>query len=134
MAARRERTYTLDEARALVPQLRALIVQLAVEQGRLETAHAALHDHLRGNGSSDHATETARHERQVTDIRAGMAALLQHLEQLGVVLRDLDSGLCDIPAERDGQRIWLCWRLADPELGWWHGTDEGFGNRRPLDR
>lgn len=134
MARRHERTYTLDEARALVPRLRSLLIQLAVEKGRMEAAHAALHAHLRANGSPDHATETARHERQVAEIRAGMGALLQHVEELGVVLRDLDSGLCDIPAERDGERIWLCWRLADPQLGWWHGVREGFANRRPLDR
>lgn len=134
MAARHDHTYTLDEARALVPQLRSLIVQLAVEKGRLDAAHAALHAHLRVNGSPAHATETARHERRVADIRAGMGALLQHVAELGVVLRDLDSGLCDIPGERDGQRVWLCWRLADPDLGWWHSTSEGFADRRPLDR
>jgi hypothetical protein len=134
MPASRARVYSVDEARALVPLLRGLLLQLAVEQGRLNAAHGALHAHLRGNGSPDHAAETERHERTVAGIRDGMNALVAHFEELGVVLRDLDNGLCDIPGERDGVPIWLCWRLADAELEWWHLRSEGFGSRRPLDR
>jgi hypothetical protein len=134
MPASRGRIYTVEEGRALVPILRSLLLQLAVEQGRLNAAHGALHAHLRGNGSPDHAAETAHHERTVAGIRDGMNALVGHFDELEVVLRDLDNGLCDIPAERDGVPIWLCWRLADPDLGWWHLRTEGFGNRRPLDR
>lgn len=60
------------------------------------------------------------------------AALLEHLQGLGLVVRDLDAGLVDIPTIRDGERAWLCWRLADPDLGWWHTTREGFASRRRL--
>ncbi len=130
MDRRSSLTYSFDAARALVPQLRALLLQLAVEQRRLATAHAALHAQLRGNGSPDHAEETARHERQVSEIRSGMTALLRHFEQLGVVVRDLEEGLCDIPAMRGDERVWLCWRLDDPELAWWHSTREGYASRR----
>lgn len=126
-----ERVYDIDEARALVPRLRSMLLQLAVEKGRLDAAHAALHAHLRGNGDPGHAEDTARHERAVSDIRAGMSALLHHFDELGVVLRDVEMGLCDIPAERDGERVWLCWRLSDPDVAWWHSTSEGFTSRRP---
>lgn len=134
MTAERDRVYDIAEARALVPRLRSMLLQLAVDKRRLDAAHAALHVHLRGNGDPAHAEDTAGHERTVSDIRAGMGALLRHFEELGVVLRDLDAGLCDIPGERDGERIWLCWQLADPELAWWHTTSEGFTSRRPWDR
>ena len=96
MPASRGRTYTVEEGRALVPLLRSLLLQLAVEQGRLNAAHAALHTHLRGNGNPDHAAETTRHERTVAGIRDGMNALVGHFDALEVVLRDLDNGLCDI--------------------------------------
>jgi len=97
----RPRTYTVDEARALLPTIRGALLQIALER------------RTGGDGS------TAQ-------------ALLEHLRSLGVVLRDLQDGLVDIPAERDGQRIWLCWRLDDPELAWWHTTREGFSSRRSL--
>ena len=64
-------------------------------------------------------------------VQAGMEALGAHLAELGVELRDLEMGLVDFPGERDGERVWLCWRLADPAVAFWHTTLEGFANRRP---
>ena len=49
-----------------------------------------------------------------------------------MVVRDLESGLVDFPTVRDGEPAWLCWRLDDPDLGWWHTTREGYASRRPL--
>ncbi|MGH2445226.1 MAG: DUF2203 domain-containing protein [Candidatus Limnocylindria bacterium] len=103
---KREPTYSVAEGRALLPQIRATLLQLAVERHRADEAHAAMH--------------------------ARMQALLEHLESLGVVVRDLDEGLVDIPTIRDGERAWLCWRLSDPDLAHWHTTREGYASRRPL--
>jgi hypothetical protein len=94
-------TYTVDEARGLLPVIRATLLQVALER------------RTRGDEGT-------------------LEALLGHLESLGVVVRDLEAGLIDIPTLRDGQRAWLCWRLDDPGLEWWHTTREGFASRRPL--
>lgn len=94
-------TYTVEEARDLLPTIRATLLRLAVLR--------------RADG--DEAT---------------LEALLDHLESLGVMVRDLDAGLVDIPTVREGERAWLCWRLEDPDLGWWHTTREGFASRRRL--
>jgi hypothetical protein len=95
-------TYSVEQARALVPVVRSALLQLAVERRRLEPAVEV------------------------------MRALLEHLESLGIVVRDLDEGLVDFPSVRDGERAWLCWKLSDGELGYWHTTREGFASRRPL--
>ena len=95
-----DRTYSVDEARALLPSIRSALLQLAFSRR-----------------SGDETT---------------LEALLGHLRSLGVVVRDLETGLVDIPTIRDGEPAWLCWRLADPDLGWWHSTTEGFASRRPL--
>jgi hypothetical protein len=95
-------SYTPDEARDLLPIVRSTILQLA-----------AL--------------------RQRADVTADeMRALLVFLESHGVVLRDLETGLVDFPTVRDGEPAWLCWRLEDPDLSYWHTTREGFASRRPL--
>jgi hypothetical protein len=95
-------SYTVEEARALVPVVRAALLQIAVERRRPEPS-----------------TEVLR-------------ALLEHLDSLGVVVRDLDAGLIDFPTLRDGDPAWLCWKLSDGELGYWHTTREGFASRQPL--
>ena len=126
-----EPTYTVDEARSLVPEVRGTLLQLAIERRRADDAHAALHRRLRVAGD-EAAVGQEELEAATADLRAGVRALLDHLESLGVVVRDLDAGLVDFPTIRDGEPAWLCWRLSDPELGWWHTTSEGFTSRRPL--
>lgn len=124
-------TYTVDEARALLPQLRGALLQLAIERRRADDAHDALHRSLR-NGGNNGSPDRARLEATTAELRTRVRDLLDLIESLGVVVRDLEAGLVDIPTLRDGENAWLCWRLADPDLGFWHTTREGFASRRPL--
>ena len=124
-----EQVYTVDEARALLPEVRATLIQLAIERRRADDAHAALHRQL-GADPAHHARR--RLEEETAERRAQMRALLEHLESLGVVVRDLETGLVDFPTLREGERAWLCWRLDDPHLAFWHTSREGYASRRPL--
>jgi hypothetical protein len=54
------------------------------------------------------------------------------LEAVEIVLRDIDRGLVDFPAIRDGEEIYLCWLVDEPEIGFWHEPEAGFANRQPL--
>ncbi|HEX7197684.1 MAG TPA: DUF2203 domain-containing protein [Candidatus Limnocylindria bacterium] len=124
-------TYTLEQARSLLPVIRGTILQLALERRRADDAHDQLHHRLR-HETAGRPGESARLEAATTELRARVRDLLDHLESLGIVVRDLDEGLVDIPTVREGERVWLCWRLSDPELGFWHSTREGFSSRQPL--
>jgi len=122
--------YSVEEARDLVPVVRAILLQLAVERQAADAAHAAVHGHA--ESGSGPLPSRRRLEAETAERRERVRVLLEHLEQLGVVVRDLPTGLVDFPTERDGEPAWLCWRLEDGELGWWHTTSEGFASRRPL--
>jgi hypothetical protein len=61
-----------------------------------------------------------------------MQADVAWLDDRGVVLRDIPSGLLDLPTIVSGHDAWLCWRLGEDRVGWWHRTDEGVAGRRPL--
>ena len=122
--------YSVAEARALVPTVRAILLQLAVERQAADAAHAALHGHAPGAGGSPPSRR--RLEAETGERRERVRVLLEHLEQLGIVVRDVSSGLVDFPTERDGEPAWLCWRFEDADLAWWHTTREGFASRRPL--
>jgi hypothetical protein len=130
MAAPR-RSYTLEEANALIPQVRAVLLQLAVQQRRLEAAHAEMHRQLAGNGDPAASQEAGRQEQEAAQIGEGIRHLAGMLEEMGIQLRDAEMGLVDFPGEREGRSVWLCWRLADPEVAFWHGTDEGYATRKP---
>ena len=55
------------------------------------------------------------------------------LDDRDIVLRDIGTGLVDLPAEAQGHEIWLCWRSGEPAFLHWHRHDEGFANRRPIE-
>lgn len=125
------RIYTIDEANALIPEVRAVLLQLAVQQRRLDASHAEMHRQLDADGGPEGAVAAGRQEAETADIREGMRTLLLHLSEMAVELRDLEMGLVDFPGERDGEPVWLCWRLADARVAFWHPTDEGYATRRP---
>lgn len=65
-------------------------------------------------------------------LRAYRAAL-ERVEGMGVVVRDPDTGLVDFRGTRDGEPVWLCWRLGEgPRIAWWHPIDRGAADRQPL--
>jgi hypothetical protein len=125
------RTYTIEEANARIPEVRAVLLQLAVQQRRLDASHAEMHRQLDANGGPEGAAAAGRQEAETADIREGMRTLLLHLSEMAVELRDLEMGLVDFPGERDGEPVWLCWRLSDASVAFWHPTDEGYATRRP---
>jgi hypothetical protein len=61
-----------------------------------------------------------------------MQAGVVRIDELGITLREIDSGLIDFPALANGRQIWLCWRLGEGDVAWWHELSEGFGGRRAL--
>ena len=58
---------------------------------------------------------------------------LSQIDAWGVIVRDLDTGICDFPALRDAREVYLCWRVGEERIEWWHETDAGFAGRLPLD-
>ena len=69
-------------------------------------------------------------ERTKAEQRAKDA--LAEIDSIGVQVKDLDIGLLDFPCQVDGQIILLCWRLGEKAITYWHGTEEGFAGRKPI--
>ncbi|MBI3698147.1 MAG: DUF2203 domain-containing protein [Acidobacteria bacterium] len=59
---------------------------------------------------------------------------LDEIETAGVLVKDLDIGLVDFPTLLDGQEVYLCWKLGESHIGFWHHTGEGFQGRKQIDR
>jgi hypothetical protein len=59
-------------------------------------------------------------------------AILRELSELGVLVKDLDSGLVDIPHLKDGEEVFLCWKLGEETIGYWHELETGFAGRKLL--
>jgi hypothetical protein len=60
-------------------------------------------------------------------------AALAELEERGVLLRQVDRGLVDFPAQAsNGELCLLCWRIDEMDLEWWHRPEGGFAGRQKL--
>ena len=64
----------------------------------------------------------------IDQMQAGVTRLVER----EVTLREIEAGLIDFPALASGRQIWLCWRLGEGDIEWWHELDEGFAGRRRL--
>lgn len=58
---------------------------------------------------------------------------IEDLENMGIVIKSIDEGLLDFPSIRFNEEIWLCWKEGETEIKFWHGKDEGFNGRKPVE-
>jgi len=123
------RYYTLDEANALLPTLRPMVAALLEARQRIVDAQPDLWPVLEkaaGNGGSAKAGLVLADFEIVNKNVKAIAAL-------GLELKDINSGLIDFLAERDGREVYLCWRYNEPRVAHWHDLEAGFAGRRPLE-
>jgi hypothetical protein len=71
-------------------------------------------------------------EDAMTDAMEKLEKEIQKLEDYGCVLKDMSTGLLDFPAVRLGSRVWLCWKLGERKVSFWHGLNEGYAGRKPI--
>jgi hypothetical protein len=130
------RTFTRAEAEALLPEVdralgdaQALAEKLA---GAEQEAHAAQRK-SRTNGAVRAGARGEPPESARRDLARELSRLLERIQEMGIVVRDLRSGLIDFPSLRDGRVVNLCWRRGEPlEIRWWHEVEAGFAGRQPI--
>lgn len=117
--------FTVEEANGLLPILSRQLAALRDAHATMEALQERVTDSVPTNGGG-------RAHREFADASARAAVIVRKLDELGIVVRDPATGLIDFPSERDGHEVFLCWRLGEPSVAWWHPTDSGFAGRQPL--
>jgi len=122
-----ERLYSRAEANAALPRVRPLLERardlrrsIADPEGLRRLAGV-----IAGDGGGQATSRLMETEEELRRIVA-------EIEEMGIVVRDLSTGLIDFPAEREGEPVYLCWRLEEPGVDHWHARDAGFAGREPL--
>ena len=122
------RHFTREEAIAALPALRRVLQRLRDAKDMLTDAeaHEALSEAAPTNGGGEPGSQVGEAFLQVR-------RLLASLQAEGIVIRDIDRGLIDFPSVIDGEEVYLCWELGEDSVDWWHGPEDGFSGRQPLD-
>ena len=131
-----ERYFTLDEVEALIPKLTGLIERLQAAHADVKRLRERLEAEKRrltlaGGGMLDQARWRADGARLESASKEAQA-VLDELQGLGGVAKDVELGLVDFPHLRDGRVVSLCWKHGESRVRWWHGLDEGYTARKPL--
>ena len=133
-----DRTFTLDEAQSLLPVLESLLRTAISAKKVVDEADAeqqALQHRVFLNGGmfldivplARRKAERAKAEQRAKDA-------LAEIDSIGVQVKDLNIGLLDFPCEVERQIILLCWKLGEKAITHWHGVQEGFAGRKPIDQ
>ncbi len=129
------RHFTPDEANAALEHVRPLVEQLVAQRAEHIAAlerQEELERKIRGNGGGIPPAQLAEATGEVDAVARRLAKLVDEINEHGAEVKDIDTGLIDFPALRNGETVLLCWRLGEDEIGFWHGTDDGVAGRRPL--
>jgi hypothetical protein len=147
------RFFDLDEANELIPEVRTILESLRDERAeliRLRDEVAPIAERLASESPAvvQHAPEgreparegdAANDMSEVRVIRMRMQGVIDQMQAgvaridaLGVTLREIETGLIDFPALVAGRQVWLCWRLGEDDIAWWHELGDGFGGRQAL--
>ncbi len=120
--------FSVDEANALLPRLKVLLEQVLAARERIIDSRSRwepIMEQASGNGGGQHGKPLY----QDTD---KIQLTLAQFDEWGIVLKDVDSGLVDFPHMRNGREVYLCWRLGEARVAYWHDVDTGFAGRQPL--
>src|ERR1700733_1196551 len=132
-----ERTFTLEEAQSLLPVLESLLrTAIAGKQVIEEVAaeqQALAHRIFLNGGMFLNVVPLARRKAERAKAEQRAKDALAEIDSIGVQVKDIDIGLLDFPCELEGQIILLCWKLGEKSITHWHGTQEGFAGRKPID-
>ncbi|MDQ2964553.1 MAG: DUF2203 domain-containing protein [Chloroflexota bacterium] len=117
--------YTLDRANDRIADLDGMLTLLRTQR-----------DELRELKTTFETTESADDQRRLRLRMQGlvdqMQASVARIDGWGITLRDIDTGMIDFPALVSGRQVWLCWKLGEGPIAWWHELEDGFAGRRPL--
>ena len=127
------RYFAIDEANARLADVQPLLEQLKADRNRVAELQPQIERAQKSNGSAEHAEQLASMERDQRHAVRRMQDAVNQIDEWGITLRDINTGLIDFPALASGRPIWLCWRLGEgAAINWWHETSKGFESRQPL--
>ena len=130
--------FTLAEAQSLIPELSTMLRQAIDAKARYDEAERAIQQFseriMLMGGIAVNRDEAIESRNRRDSAAAALRAAIEQVQETGCVIKDLDIGLVDFPTLFRGVEVYLCWKLGEPAIEFWHGVDEGFRGRKSIDQ
>lgn len=130
--------FTIEAANALVPRLQGLMETQMERRGEIEKLLERLAKRL--GKTPDAIQDDPADPEDVRELKRDIIGRVERyhaawseLEDMGAVLKDPRQGLVDFYGRVDGKLVWLCWKYGETQVTHYHGLDEGFSGRKPIE-
>ncbi len=127
--------FTREQAEALLPQVEPQLREIqALRLAAAELAARLVVQREKVAGNGHLPQDDQRQTRDELDgVNERITERVERIQAWGILVKDLDTGLIDFPTLRDGHEVYLCWKLGEDRVRWWHPIETGFAGRQPLD-
>jgi hypothetical protein len=123
-----DRLFTLAEATALLPQLQTFLTK--AKNGRTVLLHTK-DEITKACAKAEFGGGSVVGPRYITALEE-LHENLKNIQEMGVIVKDVEIGLCDFPYLLDGRIVYLCWKLGEDHIEWWHEITSGFSGRQAI--
>ena len=132
------KSFTLTEAERLIPR----VGELLREAIRLKSEYAQAEQSIRANaervmlmgGVVVHREEALAARNRRDEAASQLREAFEQIQEIGCLVKDLDIGLIDFPTRYGGREVYLCRKLGETGIAFWHDVEDGFAGRKPIDQ
>ena len=130
--------FTLSQAQSLISTISPLLHKAIELKSNYAEAERAFQEYghrilVAGGLLVDRDQALALRNRRDNAVEQ-LRETIKEVQEFGCVIKDLDIGLLDFPTLFQGREVYLCWKLGEPAIAYWHGVDEGFAGRKEIDQ
>ena len=137
MADEAPKFFSLTEAESLRAQLETLLIEAIEARRKIDEVDEqldGLSERIQQSGGLLVPYENAaKWRREHNHLASAIENVVERIHATGCVVKDIEIGLLDFPSRINGQEVFLCWRLGEDRIRFYHGMDEGFAGRKPID-
>jgi hypothetical protein len=121
--------YTPDQANELLPEIKRRFNKIIDKRNEIIQIQNELNNIIDGYQSFKKFFDK---KKELNKTISSLYKEVEEVEDFGILIKSLDEGLVDFPSKRFNEEVWLCWKIEEEKIRFWHGKNEGFIGRKPL--
>lgn len=122
--------FTPQTANKALPEVKRMFADIVAKKNRVLVLQQELQFMVESGSEFE---QFVKKKQELNVAVTSLYKAIETLEGTGVAIKSVDEGLLDFPAKRFDEEVWLCWKAGEDEIKFWHGKDEGFMGRKPLE-
>jgi hypothetical protein len=131
-APQQTKLFTVDEANGLLPELKPLVERIKTHLETLKEKSEVMIREERLSPSSPELMKSLQQNAAIASLIQEVKCMVEEINAYGCICKGIEEGLVDFPCLLGGEIVYLCWRLGEDSVGYWHRIEDGFAGRKPL--